>query len=166
MHSIEQLISEYEYLIKMAIYKLKIYRDFEDYLQTGRIALWQAAVDYDENKGEFGMFAYTRIRYALCRELTKSSKFNQFEVVVEDELLHFNLEQQELVHEEIERPEWFKHLKEEEQQLIHLMFFEGHTIKAIAQAYGYQFEALKRKRSRLLLKIRQLIEQNEKVNIH
>lgn len=51
MQDVEKLISESETIIKKVIYKLKIYRDFDEYMQIGRIALWRALQKYDATKG-------------------------------------------------------------------------------------------------------------------
>lgn len=51
MQDVEQLIFENETLIKKVIFNLKIYRDIDEYMQVGRIALWQALQKFDETKG-------------------------------------------------------------------------------------------------------------------
>lgn len=153
MQEIEQIILDHEDLIKKAIFKLKIYRDFEEYMQVGRIALWKAVKNFDSTKGDFAMFAYMSVKFAIARELSKSNDVSQNELAVEDEVFS-NIEEQSIVQPCLEWPEWFNDLKEEEQFLIKAMFLENLNMKEIAHKYNLHYEALKKRQQRLFTKIR------------
>lgn len=154
MPHIEQLFVENEELIKKVIAKLKIYRDYDDYMQIGRIALWQATENFDESKGEFAMFAYMNIKFAIVRELTKSNDVAQYEMNDEDEKILSTIEQPQSVPHCIAWPEWFYTLTSEEQRLLILLFQEGLSGKDIAKKYNLNYETIKKRRQRLLTKIR------------
>lgn len=154
MQDVEQLLVENEDLIKKVIAGLKVYRDFEDYMQIGRIALWQAAKSFDESKGEFAMFAYMNIKFAIVREITKSNVVAQHEMHDEDEKILSNIEQPQSVPPCIAWPEWFYALTREEQILLTMIFQEDLSGKEIAEKYNLNYETIKKRRQRLLTKIR------------
>lgn len=154
MQHIEQLFVENEELIKKVIAKLKIYRDYDDYMQIGRIALWQAMKNFDKSKGEFAMFAYMNIKFAIARELTKSNDVAQYEMNDEDEKILSTFEQPQSVPPCIAWPEWFYTLTSEEQRLLIMLFQEGLSGKDIAKKYNLNYETIKKRRQRLLTKIR------------
>lgn len=160
MEEIEQIILDNEDLIKKVIFKLRIYRDFEEYMQVGRIALWKAVKSFDKTKGEFTMFAYMTVKFAIARELSKSNDVSQNEFTVEDEVFS-NIEEQSTVQPCLEWPEWFSHLKEEEQFLIKAMFLENLNMKEIADKYNFSYEALKKRQQRLFTKIRTMVNQRK-----
>lgn len=154
MQDLEQLLAENEELIKKVIRKLKIYRDFEDYMQVGRIALWQATKNFDETKGEFAMFAYMAIQYAIVRALNKSSDVARNEMNDEDEKIIANIEQQQYIPQFLAWPEWFYTLTTEEQFLLTMLFQEGLSGKEIADKFDLNYEALKKRRQRLFSKLK------------
>ncbi|WP_336047098.1 sigma-70 family RNA polymerase sigma factor [Solibacillus ferritrahens] len=160
MQEIEQIILDHEELIKKAIFKLKIYRDFEEYMQVGRIALWKAAKSFDKTKGEFAMFAYMTVKYAITRELSRSIDVSESEISVEEEV-YSNVEQQPAIQPSLEWPEWFSKLKEDEQFLLKALFLEDLNLKEVADKYGLPYEALKKRRQRLFTKIRKIVEQRK-----
>lgn len=156
MQDLEQLLAENEELIKKVIRKLKIYRDFEDYMQVGRIALWQATKNFDETKGEFAMFAYMAIQFAIVRALNKSSDVARNEMNDEDEKMIATIEQPQDAPYFLAWPEWFYTLSTEEQLLLTLIFQEGLTGKEIADKYQLNYETIKKRRQRLLSKLREM----------
>lgn len=125
-------------------------------MQMGRIALWQAAEQYDAARGEFEMFAYTRIKYAMYRALTNANKIEQFEGALEDTKLQFVLEHHIDSTEQFDMPVWMGELSDEEKKLIHAIYEQQLTTKEIAERYDYSYEALKKKRQRLMKKLKQL----------
>lgn len=144
MQSIDEMIQQHEFLISRAIYKLNIYQNKEDYMQIGRISLWKAVLDFDESKGEFSMFAYVRIRYALLRALTNANKIEQVEVALESNKLVLILEKQSA--EEIYLPpiDWPQLLNDEEYSLIQMIYVDGKTLREVALHLGYSYEMVKK----------------------
>ena len=158
MQDVEKLISESETLIKKVIYKLKIYRDFDEYMQIGRIALWQALQKYDATKGDFAMFAYMTVKYAVIRALSKANHITEHELAVEEDVIIINSQQQYLITTGLEWPEWFEELNKEEQFLLIAMFEKELSLKEIADKYKLSYETIKKRRQRLLSKLRGLLE--------
>ena len=158
MQDVEKLISESETLIKKVIYKLKIYRDFDEYMQIGRIALWQALQKYDATKGDFAMFAYMTVKYAVIRALSKANHITEHELAVEEDVIIINSQQQYFITTGLEWPEWFEELNKEEQFLLIAMFEKELSLKEIADKYKLSYETIKKRRQRLLSKLRGLLE--------
>ena len=154
MQDIEQLLTENETLIKKVIYKLKIYRDLDEYMQVGRIAFWQALQKFDETKGDFAMFAYMNIKYAIIRALTKANDESEHELAVEEDIIIVNTPQYDLITSSVEWPEWFDELNEEEQSLLIALYERELSLKQIAETYRLKYETLKKRHQRLLSKLR------------
>ena len=161
MQSAEQVVVQNEYLVKRAILKLNIYQNYEDYMQIGRIALWQCMADYDEKLGEFEMFAYMRIKYALIRALQRNRKVGEHEVTLEQDDLNFHIDQKKHVPLVSSYPYWFDYLSEEDRKVLILHYFEEKTTEEVAKELGYSYEAMKKRKQRLLIKLRPLVQKLE-----
>ncbi|MER2028975.1 MAG: sigma-70 family RNA polymerase sigma factor [Solibacillus sp.] len=158
MQNVEQLIFENETLIKKVIYKLKIYRDLDEYMQVGRIALWQALQKFDDTKGDFTMFAYMTVKYAIIRSLAKANHVSEHELAVEEDVIIINSRQHNLVASSLEWPEWFEELNEDEQFLLIALYEKELSLKEIADKYKLSYETIKKRRQRLLSKLRGLLK--------
>lgn len=157
MQDAEQLIFENETLIKKVIYKLKIYRDLDEYMQVGRIALWQALQKFDDTKGDFAMFAYMTVKYAIIRALTKENHVSEHELAVEEDVIIVNSQQHFLDTASFEWPEWFEELNKEEQFLLIALYEKELSLKEIADKYMLSYETIKKRHQRLLSKLRGLL---------
>jgi RNA polymerase sigma factor (sigma-70 family) len=76
---------QYEPMIHKIILTLGIYKNREEFYQTGLIALWQASERYDQERGAFSSFAYPYIKGHLQTEMTKRNKHDEHYVSVDDE---------------------------------------------------------------------------------
>ena len=161
MQRAEQVVTQYEYLVKRAVLKLKIYQNFEDYMQVGRMALWQCLADYNEKLGEFEMFAYMRIKYALIRALQHDRKIVEHEVAIEQDDLNFYIDQKKPASLVSSYPYWFDYLCEEDRKVLIMLYFEGRTTEEVAKELGYSYEAMKKRKQRLLVKLRPLVQKFE-----
>lgn len=74
MESFEQLAEQYQPMIHKIVHSLHLYKDKEEYFQLGLIALWEASMRFDPNKGSFPNYAYTSIKGTLLTELRKTLK--------------------------------------------------------------------------------------------
>lgn len=72
-------------MIHKIILTLGIYKNREEFYQTGLIALWKAAERYDQERGAFSSFAYSYIKGNLQTEMTKRNKHDEHYIAVEDE---------------------------------------------------------------------------------
>lgn len=157
MQDVEQIIFDNETLIKKVIYKLKIYRDLDEYMQVGRIALWQALQKFDDTKGDFTMFAYMTVKYAIIRALSKASHVSEHELAVEEDVIIVNSQQHNMITSSLEWPEWFEELNKDEQFLLIGLYEKELSLKEIADKYKLSYETIKKRHQRLLTKLRGLL---------
>ena len=159
MQEINEQIAKFEYVIFRVIAKYRLFYEQDNYVQVGRLAIWKALQDFDESKGNFEMYAYMQVKFAIIQELRNKLKVTEREVVMDDEPLMYWLDTlAEHKPLEMDRPEWYWQLPDYEQRLIELLFYEGYMIKDVAQIEGVSYEALKKRRKKLLTKIREIIE--------
>lgn len=157
MQNFELLFEEHEALIKQVMGHLKIYRNFDEFYQLGRIALWEATIKYDSSKSSFEMFAFMTIKYKMIKEMSKHNIISQNESVFEEGQFQFVLDEQCATVDEFNEIEWLTILPKEERVLLKLAFFEDKTNREIAAVLGSTEEAIKKRRQRLLKKVRKIV---------
>ncbi|MCG3088254.1 sigma-70 family RNA polymerase sigma factor [Sporosarcina cyprini] len=159
MKDFEDVLKQYEPMISANIRKLHIYRDFDQYRQIGRVALWQAWLRFEEEKGNFTPFAYRSIRGAMLDELKRESRFEENMIPTEDQMLTEWVEAKE---------EWLEPSNEtlqlaiealslQERELLKWLFTERRTQAECACLAGVSVPAIKKRRERILLKMRGLL---------
>lgn len=79
-----EIATQYEPMIHKIILTLGIYKNREEFYQTGLIALWQAAERFNPERGAFSSFAYSYIKGHLQMEMTKRNKHDEHYVAIED----------------------------------------------------------------------------------
>ncbi|MFC0475573.1 sigma-70 family RNA polymerase sigma factor [Robertmurraya beringensis] len=85
MENFNEIAKQYEPMIHKIILTLGIYKNREEFFQTGLIALWQASERYDQERGAFPSFAYSYIKGYLQTEMTKRNKYEEHYVSVDDD---------------------------------------------------------------------------------
>ncbi|MFS0576589.1 sigma-70 family RNA polymerase sigma factor [Sporosarcina sp. 179-K 3D1 HS] len=156
MTDFEKVLQQYEPMISATIRQLHIYRDFEQFRQAGRIALWQAWTRFDSEKGNFTPFAHRSIRGALLDEMKRENRFFESSVPIEDEHLEFLQ-----VNEQAPPTPWTDNLSEaieqlqpEEGKLLHWLFVDQLTQAECARRIGITVAGVKKRRERVLAKLR------------
>ena len=161
VQEIDEQIAAFEYLILRVITKYRLYQDRDYYLQIGRMAIWQALKDFDDTRGNSEMYVYMRIKFMIVQEFNRQLKVNQYELVTEDEQLHYLGDKlTKPIQQDSERPSWYANLLENEKRLIELLYYQGYSMKDAALVEGVSYEAMKKRRKKLLTKIREIIEKN------
>lgn len=95
----EEIITEFEPMVKNMIKSLKIYKGFEDFYQCGLIGLWEAYHRFDPSKGYFPSFAKVTVRGKMLSLLKKEKQYetqitliessvDQISVATDDQLIH------------------------------------------------------------------------------
>ncbi|MEG9295843.1 sigma-70 family RNA polymerase sigma factor [Mangrovibacillus sp. Mu-81] len=74
MESFDSVYKQYEGMIHKIIRSLNIYKNKEEFYQTGLIALWEAHENFDPVKGTFPPYAYSYIRGRILSALTRDSR--------------------------------------------------------------------------------------------
>lgn len=77
LNDFEKLLSNYEPLIKKWITKYRLFYDFDEYFQIARIALWEASMRFNPDKGPFPAYAACVIRGRLLTEMRQRKKYKE-----------------------------------------------------------------------------------------
>lgn len=159
MKTIEEVLEQYSPMISALIRKLNIYRDFESYRQIGEIALWQAWMRFDVEKGDFTPYAYRSIHGAMLDELNRENRFTLRFEVKEDA----GIDEPTIFAEENRLPEWVEHigLSAKEKVLLQNLFVDGQDMAELAAHHGISVSAIKKRKSRTLEKIRNYVQNDE-----
>ncbi|WP_274309858.1 sigma factor [Solibacillus daqui] len=162
MQGIDERIGEFEYLILRVIAKYKLFQDKENYMQIGRLAIWKAAKEFDETKGNFEMYAYMLIKFAILREFNGNLKVTEHETATEDNKLSYLCDTaSDQLPFTMERPDWYYHLFPDHQHLIELLYYEGYSIRDAAKLEGISYEVMKKRRSKMLKNVRTMIQKKD-----
>ena len=157
MQNFETVFEEHEKLINQAMFHLKIYRNFDEFYQLGRIALWEATIKYDPTKSAFEPFAFMMIKFKMVKEISQLNHISQFESVLEETQFQFTLDEQSATVDEFNEIEWLMFLPKQERELLKLAFFEDRTNGDIAKMLVCTPEAIKKRRQRLLKKVKEML---------
>ena len=76
------LTEQYRPMIHSIIRRHKIYGCLEEYIQTGLIALWEAAAGFDQQKGNFPSYAYSLINGRILNKLKEEIRFQSRNVLI------------------------------------------------------------------------------------
>lgn len=144
---------QYAPMISALIRKVHIYRDYEIYRQVGKVALWQAWMRFDGEKGDFTPFAFKTVHGALLDELAREGRYAKLFILSDGG----DFDELEAPKPEENLPEWVLGipLKEKERKLLKELFVEDKAIKQLAELYGISVAGMKKKRARLLEKIKE-----------
>lgn len=165
MLNFEDVLTQYEPMITACIRQLNIYRDFDQFQQTGRVALWHAWKRFDKQKGDFTPFAYRSIRGAMMDEMKRENRFEQHHMPTEDEMLTNLIEVDDgggncgsgQLQNVIES------LTEDDRKLLQWLFVEACSQAECAKRFGISVSGVKKRRERLLQKVREMFV---KVPVH
>ncbi|WP_100374114.1 sigma-70 family RNA polymerase sigma factor [Bacillus sp. FJAT-45037] len=75
--SFEEILSQYEPLIKGQLKKLNLYRSHDHFYQIGVCALWEAYLKYEEGRGSFAAFAMYTVRGHMLMELRRQRTYDE-----------------------------------------------------------------------------------------
>lgn len=159
METFEDVLNQFEPMIHACIRKLNIYKNYDSFIQVGRIGLWKAWQRYDSLKGDFAPFAYRSIYGSLLDEL-KKTVIEENIIPAENELLEIILNKS--VESSLDSEELIKalsQLKLAEQQLIQLLFVERFPLDKVAFHFGITKAGVKKKRERTLQKLKHIMSQ-------
>lgn len=153
MEEFKKVEAQYAPMISALIRKLHIYRDYDIYRQVGKVALWQAWMRFDGDKGDFTPFAFRTVHGALLDELAREGRYARLFLLSEGD--HF--EELEAPVQEDKLPEWVETiaLREKERKLLYELFVEDKAIRQLAELYGISVAGMKKRKARLLEKIKE-----------
>ncbi|REB08875.1 hypothetical protein DVB69_05320 [Sporosarcina sp. BI001-red] len=164
MNTFEEVLEQYTPMISAVIRKLHIYRDFEHFRQSGRVALWQAWQRFDESKGDFTPYAYRSIYGAMLDELKRETRFSEVHMPAEDDLLEFVGADPRSERDYGGLEELLAELSFQERELLILLFVDRFSQAACATHFGISVPGVKKRKERLLLKLRSTLTHRKTFN--
>ena len=158
MESFEQLAVQYQPMIHKIINSLNVYKNIDEFYQTGLIALWEAQKSFNEEKGSFSSFAYSTIKGKILNQLTMEKK--QEERMVYPEEAYWEMVEDQPTDLTSELMITFgKNLSEKETKWLIKACVNGLSVKEIAESEHVSVSAVKNWRSDARNKLReQLLE--------
>jgi DNA-directed RNA polymerase len=154
-----EIAEQYQELIYHLINKLHIYRDKEEFYQTGLIALWEAYEKFDDQKAAFLSYAYALVRGRMLDLLKQKKRLEERNVYPDEEFwMH-----KENTSEETPLELDILHLycigmTEKQVKWTILTFYHGMSVREIASLEQVTMSAVKKWKKLALEKIRQNIE--------
>ena len=152
----EERYAKSSHVIRMAIRKCRIYKNFEHYEQVGREAIWRAHEQFSGNEEDFVKYAYVFVRNALLNELRIQARKEEKELLIDDANVFEAIRPPcsiPPISEELEQLLWT--LAKEDKQLLVALYVEDYSYEEAAKLFGITTHALKKRRDRLLKKLRQ-----------
>jgi len=162
VETFDEVLMKYEPMIYACVRRLKIYKNHEQFIQIGRIGLWNAWKRYQNDKGDFTPFAYRTIYGSMLDELKQSSLYDQHTIPTESDILQRLTGTVENTASSSHLYEALETLTKQEQLIIQLLFVEGYTLDEVAIHFGISKSGIKKRRERTLEKLRILISNSIK----
>ncbi|KOS64816.1 sigma-70 family RNA polymerase sigma factor [Lysinibacillus agricola] len=144
-------------MITSILLKCQIYKDFEYYRHIASIAVWEAWHKADPSKGLFSAYIYTTVKGEILKELSKEKSFENMNTPMDNETINYIRD-----HEMSERNPVLiecimSHLKFEERKILLLFYVEGYSYSEIAKELCLSEAAVKKRRTRIMIKLRKLL---------
>jgi RNA polymerase sigma factor (sigma-70 family) len=77
VESFDELVVQYQPMIHKIIRSLHIYRNEDEFYQTGLIALWEATKSFDDKKGSFSNYSYTCMKGRMLHQMNKTNQWHE-----------------------------------------------------------------------------------------
>jgi len=136
MDDFNEVVEQYTPLIYHIIKKLNIYKQTDEYFQTGLIGLWEAYLKFDPNKGKFLSYAYKTIFGKMLYQMKKENQGIEHEVVKPVEFWAGIIDDQDHMMIEMILPTKFIPLLTPKQVAWLVEYiYKGKTIMEIAKEY-------------------------------
>jgi len=158
MEEFEQVLEQYEPMISSILRKAHVYKNYEHYRQTARIALWQAWQKYEPTRGHFAPYAYRTMLTVIYEEMRKDNQHTEHYKPYENDKLAAAQKYMEIKHMPYDHAATFEmlddYLTAEEFELLKDLYYYQHKYEELTEKYGASVAALKKRRDRLLKKLR------------
>ncbi|MBS4195710.1 sigma-70 family RNA polymerase sigma factor [Lederbergia citri] len=156
----EEIIKMHERMIFHVMKSLGIYKNQDEFYQTGLIGLWDAYQRFDGEKGKFSTYAYSYIKGRILTELTKMSRFEEKNVYPDEEFWEMTVDENVMAPMELEQLNpYCKGLTERQKLWVIDTFYYGLSVQEIAGKEGVSLSAVKKWRAGAIQKIRRNLEE-------
>ncbi len=153
----EEVAMDFTPLVMGMMKRLKIYKNREEYIQIGFIALWKAYQNYDPEKGSFSSFAYSYVRGDMLAQLKKDASYDERHLLNDfDDGMKPVADESRSIQEEYESiSAYLKHLTPREMDWVIEHIIYGRSITEIANKYNVAPTTVKSWRKQALKKLRE-----------
>jgi RNA polymerase sigma factor (sigma-70 family) len=156
VESFDELAVQYQPMIHKIIQSLHIYRNEDEFYQTGLIALWEAKQSFNESKGSFSNYAYAYIKGKMLTQMTRNNQHQERHVLPEAEFWECIEDQESSSFLERETIlSYCESLSKKEARWVLASFMEQLTNKEIAKKENVSISAVKQWKSGALRKLRE-----------
>jgi RNA polymerase sigma factor (sigma-70 family) len=162
VESFDELVVHYQPMITKIIKSLHIYKNHQEFYQTGLIALWEAAQSFDERKGSFSNYAYTSIKGKMLSEMTQNNRYMERNILPQQEEFWDGIEGQESPHflEKETLQSYCDGLTKREATWVMESFINERSIKEIAERECVTLSAVKQWKLGALRKLKEKVIKN------
>lgn len=155
MESFDELVVQYKPMIHKIIQTLHIYKNEDEFYQTGLIGLWEASQSFDERKGSFSNYAYTYIKGKMLTQMSKNNQVNERLIHPKEEYWE-TIEGQESLYLETETiKDYCNGLTEKEAKWVLAMSIGQLSIKELAEREKVSVSAVKQWKSGAIRKLKE-----------
>ena len=158
MESFDELVVQYQPMIHKIIQSLHIYRNEDEFYQTGLIGLWEATQSFDERKGSFSNYAYTYMKGKMLYQMTQTNQFKDRHIHPQKEFWE-TIEEQDpsLVLEKETLQTYCEGLTEKEAKWVFASFIDQLSNKEIAEREKVSISAVKQWKSGAIRKLKEKV---------
>ncbi|MBS4206632.1 sigma-70 family RNA polymerase sigma factor [Bacillus sp. FJAT-50079] len=155
MEKFEDVVEQFTPMIYHVIHSLNIYKNIDEFFQTGMIALWEAKQRFDPDKGKFSTYAYSYIKGRIMTELSKHRKAEEVSVYPDEEFWEMAGDADVDVPFELATLlSYCVNLTERQRMWVVYSFYFGMTTREIAEHEGVTVSAVKKWRVGAMERIR------------
>ena len=145
MERFEDVVEQFTPMIHHVIRSLHIYKNVDEFFQTGVIALWEAQQGFDPDKGKFSTYAYSYIKGRIMTELSRYSKAEERSVYPDEEFWEtVAAGDGDVPFELATLLSYCDLLTERQKQWVVYTFYEGMTTAEIAEHERVSVSAVKK----------------------
>lgn len=138
-----KIIEHYSYLIYRSMKKLNIMGHYDEFLQIGREAVWEASKKFDPHKGEFEPFAYLYIINRMKTAMTKMNRIQARYIVMSDTFLELNGSAINPMKEVSIEEKYFHGLTVKQREVMVERFLNNRSVEETANYLGITVDAVK-----------------------
>jgi RNA polymerase sigma factor (sigma-70 family) len=154
----DDLATQYTPMIHKIMQTLHVYKDQEEFYQTGLIGLWEAHLSFDSNKGKFTGYAYTSIKGKMLDAIKQANKHEERSVYMPEEFWSYIEDENPESTLELETLAFYcEGLTEKETKWVIATCKDGLSISDIAKREKVSISAVKQWRVGALKKLRQQV---------
>ncbi|GAB0169537.1 sigma-70 family RNA polymerase sigma factor [Lysinibacillus sp. CTST325] len=144
-------------MITSILLRCRIYKDFEYYRHIASIAVWEAWRKADQSKGLFSAYIYTTVKGEILKELSKEKSFENNHTPMDNDTINYIRDHEMSEISPVLTECIMSHLKFEERKILLLFYVDGYSYLEIAKELGLSVDAVKKRRTRIMIKLRELL---------